>query len=534
MSQAPSPHDAGARDLNMVNDSGLRNRWRKALYAVLLLSAVLPASRISRAAELDFAQLQTQISQQQIRSVAGLITALPVSMRSHYVLVFASRSLQSASFENPRAILYGNDAQFIVTFNGHARQRGFDAVEVAEFKADTQSFELREIRFSPEPGAAVEYSAPNPPQCLACHGASVRTLWDSAPLWPGAYGERYLQPLSAPEKAGMARFLAQQPTHPRYRALLGAARFGLQDLYVPGAHSRYDGNDEEPPNASFSRLLANLNAHRIVAQLSAQPDFTALQFALLGAAEGDCGPLPDFLPADVRITARSGLEQLAVLTQGANERAALIRRQRLSTLADLPATAGSSRAASLTELRYLSEDGLGLSTRAWTLAIEQGSYDFSSPGPMVNPLADLLRERVLAADPKLGVLAAYRTHSADDAYCSYLQRASRQALDASATIPLHWTLPVAPAPSAGALLQGCAACHEGHTAPSLPFADSATLARHLHDRGYPRGELLDEIEFRLTPQSGALHMPLNENLDGASQQAIAGYLESLASPAHPL
>ena len=527
-----SPQAAGTLDLITAHSTDARQLRSSVLHS-LLLSVALFGSVSGRAAELNFAQLQGQISQQQVHSVAGLVGLLPVSMRSHYVLVFASRSLQSASYENPRAILYGNDAQFIVTFNGHPRQRGFEAVEVAEFQPATQNFELREIRFVADSGA-IEYSAANPPQCLACHGSPARTLWDSAPLWPGAYGERYLQPLSAPERAGIAKFLEQQPTNPRYRALLGAERFGLRDLYVPGAHSRYDGNAEEPPNADFSRLLGDLNARRIVAQLSAQPSFPALQYALLGAAEADCGALPNFLPADARGAARAGLEQFGALTLCANARAALIRRQRLSTFADLPATAGASHGASLTELRYLAEDGLGLSARAWTLAIEQDSYDFSTPGPTVNALADLLRQRLLAADPQLGVLVAYRTHGPEDAYCNYLQRMSVRALEAAALSSAHWGGIAAPVVPVSALLRSCASCHEGHTAPALPFADSQALAFHLHDRGYAHGELLDEIEFRLTPQSGAAHMPLNDNLDEPSRKALAQYLESLASPAQAL
>jgi hypothetical protein len=516
-----------------VNEINARKGSCKALCTALLLLGAVLANLPIRAAALDFAQLQTQLREHQVHSVEGLLALLPASMRSHYVLLFASRSRQSASFENPRAILYGDDAQFIVTFNGAPDQHGFEAVEIAQFKPDTQRFELHEIRFSPQAATPIEYSAANPPQCLACHGSPARTLWDSAPLWPGAYGERYLQPLSAPEKAGIAKFLQQQPSHPRYQMLLGASRFSQQYLYVPDAHSRYDGNAQEPPNADFSRHLAELNARRIAAELADQPQFPAFKYALLAAAEGDCGALPDFLPIKTRSAARAALEQFGLLTQSANERAALIRRQRLSTFADLPPTASSSRDASLTEVRYLAEAGLGLSARDWSMAIEQGSYDFSTPGPTLNALAELLRARLLASDPQLGVLVAYRTHSPEDAYCNYLQRMSLPALAASDMNPDRWRAPAAPQPAATVLLQGCAACHEGHTAPAVPFANSEALAAHLHDRGYAHGELLDEIEFRLAPQSGAAHMPLNDNLDERSRAALSHYLESLAA-VHPL
>src|SRR5256885_17060270 len=43
--------------------------------------------------------------------------------------VFESRSLQGASPENPRVILFGPDARFIVTFNGSPAQRGFRSEE---------------------------------------------------------------------------------------------------------------------------------------------------------------------------------------------------------------------------------------------------------------------------------------------------------------------------------------------------------------------------------------------------------------------
>src|SRR5258708_26724816 len=141
------------------------------------------------AASLDFASLQRLISQGDIGSVEELIAALPASERSRYALVFESRSLQGASFENPRAILFGPDARLILTFNGGARQRGLRSVETMEFDEGTREFRLRELLFPERAAGAVGVviSEPNPQRCARCHGTPAPPLWDSFPPWPGAY-----------------------------------------------------------------------------------------------------------------------------------------------------------------------------------------------------------------------------------------------------------------------------------------------------------------------------------------------------------
>ncbi|TLY93702.1 MAG: hypothetical protein E6K44_03960 [Gammaproteobacteria bacterium] len=110
-----------------------------------LLLGLLGAARPGQAAGFDFASLQSLLSHQDIGSVEELIAALPAAQRNRYALVFESRSLQGASPENPRVILYGPDARFIVTFNGSPAQRGFRAVETMEFDDASKEFRLREL-----------------------------------------------------------------------------------------------------------------------------------------------------------------------------------------------------------------------------------------------------------------------------------------------------------------------------------------------------------------------------------------------------
>src|SRR5271169_4010700 len=98
-----------------------------------LLGAALLFAVGARADGFDFAAFRALIEARQIRSVEELLPALPVSLRYRYALVFASRSLQGASSVNPRVVMYGADARFVITFNGEAAQRGFESVETMEF-----------------------------------------------------------------------------------------------------------------------------------------------------------------------------------------------------------------------------------------------------------------------------------------------------------------------------------------------------------------------------------------------------------------
>jgi hypothetical protein len=247
---------------------------------VVFLALVATASRA-----MDLAELKALVARGQVTRIADLVAMLPARDRSHFALVFDSRSLHEASFENPRVILYGETGRVIVTFNGAPEQRGFEALEVAAFDEATSSFTFVEVLFPAEVGqrGPVTISEPNPEKCRACHGERPRPLWDSHPLWPGAYGERYLQPLSEPEQRGVRAFLAHQPTHPRYRSLVDAQRFASADTFAPGAQRRYDGAARPSPNEELARLLASMNARRLVALAREAPAFADHRHALLEA-----------------------------------------------------------------------------------------------------------------------------------------------------------------------------------------------------------------------------------------------------------
>src|SRR5204863_43017 len=197
--------------LSKMSDAG--NRLRRvcaapgALRRILcLLAGTALAAPAVRAGGFDFAALLTLVRSQDIGSVEELLAALPAPQRTRYALMFESRSLQGASPENPRVILFGPDARLILTFNGSPAQRGFRVVETMEFEHGEKEFRLRELVFpDPAAGAAqAQVSEVNPPHCARCHGAPPRPVWDSFPLWPAAYGERYGARLSTRDRTARA------------------------------------------------------------------------------------------------------------------------------------------------------------------------------------------------------------------------------------------------------------------------------------------------------------------------------------------
>jgi mono/diheme cytochrome c family protein len=172
--------------------------------------------------------------------------------------------------------------------------------------------------------------------------------------------------------------------------------------------------------------------------------------------------------------------------------------------------------------------------------MEKGTFDFNSPRPFSDELDRQLRALIAQSDASIQDLASLREIGAGDKYCRHLQAKSRSAtkglrandeLNAARTRiagrDLRHDAPDAPAHSAA--LQTCVACHLGVVGPSLPFAQPQALGKSLMLAGYPRGTLLSEILFRLSPTAGQEHMPRGVNLAEPERKALEDYFQALAS-----
>ena len=212
--------------------------------------------------------------------VEQVLGALPAAFRSGYVLMHDSRGLQDATYDKPRAILFGDDARLTCAFNGYSSQRGFDTLECFQFRERERRFDFRQIRFPTEANglSRVEFSASNETtdgkiRCSACHGADPRPNWDSYDRWPGAYGT------SDDELEGdaprYAQFVARRSADPRYRWLIqGTTR---TDPYMAGDLIGIDNR----PNLKLSDALGRMNALRATRILESRvPTWQSLAFAV--------------------------------------------------------------------------------------------------------------------------------------------------------------------------------------------------------------------------------------------------------------
>ncbi|MBY0470170.1 hypothetical protein K2X30_03310 [bacterium] len=161
--------------------------------------------------------LKDQVIAQNIQDVDTMLSILPLEYRTNYTLVYGSRSLQGASYQYPRAILFGGDGKLILAFNGHPSQRNYDKVEIIQFDDGSDTFLFNEIKFSP--GSRPEFRE-NPKSCTLCHRQELRPIWDTYAPWPGVYGsdDDQIDFIKA-EQESFEKFKKAKPGMDRYRQL---------------------------------------------------------------------------------------------------------------------------------------------------------------------------------------------------------------------------------------------------------------------------------------------------------------------------
>jgi hypothetical protein len=278
--------------------------------SIRVLSAVLSllSTGSATAQDLSFAGLREILLRDRPTTIAATLQAIAKqypSYLAHHTLAYHSISLHGSSYDNPRAIVFGNTADFVLSFNGDPLQRGFGALEMMQF-SPLGGYAFREIAFLQEPKNAVELidadeielrtdavviSKPNPGICTSCHDkTNPRPIWEPAAIWPGIYGSandrlyRFLleseqRPVRRrissapgvrggdPERDGFNRYLANRRSHPRYGTLplpRGIERVAFERTSSPSLRHR--------PNLTLSTLLSIQAAKLIVRDAGDGPD----------------------------------------------------------------------------------------------------------------------------------------------------------------------------------------------------------------------------------------------------------------------
>ena len=503
-----------------------------------------PTQAITSDPLLSMAGIEQLIRTQQITSIEQLLPHLPVSYRSRYVLAFHSRSLQSASYLNPRVIFFGNNAKFMLTFNGSSDQVGFNALELAEFNDLTKTFSYQEILFptqlttTPDKDALqVHFSVKNPDKCLACHGTQVRPIWDSPPLWPGMYGEHYREQLSAKEVAGLSGFLAQQANHPRYQFLAQLDIWRNSDTFSPSHAAIYSAHETESPNAQLTQLLSRLNVERIIHQVTDDVQFNAFSYALLASVSNGCSSLNDYFPR----TWNPDFQQQYQRFSTADEQNLARELTRKKSRDSISKSVGGSIAkdSSLVDFRFIAELGLRIDTSEWSMQLEKNAADFSAIDAIQSKLEQRLLSKISATDKELINVYYYHSYPGKNKYCAYLEKRSVQNLaqqnmqllpvwsdkpsgvNTVATVDDAATIPA----RVHDLLSICAGCHTTGVAPFIPFNNAALLSEKLKQAYSARGTLQREIMYRLSVQAAEHRMPPNMNLTQEDQTLLEHYFQ---------
>lgn len=216
-----------------------------------------------------------------IDSPLALLKALPSSLKRNFTLVYKSRNrFQDASGLFPRAIVYSK--HLVYTFNGHPDQKGYNVIELMDFRPEARKIELREIHFAKtDRGVHVSHSESTPTKCLQCHGADPKPIWAMYSDWPGAYGSKddILQDSvdGFEEKKSFYSFLKYVRANPdsRYAQL----PLGENDPFPYREHSALGFQNRS--NLVLTKILSRFNTQRLARIIEQSSWYPSYQWPLL-------------------------------------------------------------------------------------------------------------------------------------------------------------------------------------------------------------------------------------------------------------
>jgi hypothetical protein len=461
---------------------------------------------------------------------------LPAELWQRFILIYDSRSIQRASFEWPRVVLFSPTARLIVAFNGLKDDPHYNSLEMIQFHNETNSFEFQEVEF----GGSRRFHIPesNSSKCLRCHGGDTpRPNWDSYFLWPGIFGSEddtltvnaYAEGV---ERSKFDEFNKGNRLRGRYRKL-------IKNMAFAQYKDQFDNkvNKEARPNLVFTAELEKLNYRRLSTLILKSDKLrhwdAALLWALRCTSEDPADqsfrlfdlPLQKELSLIPSLTLRNLSEKIQRLNMDSVE-ARLTRQKELVTSYVSQRTyelnaggaannLGAFESPWILPLIYAAENA-GLSTRQWSLEFKPKSYQFSHGVTSLEPLATYLTEQLVK---RLNI-------KMDDRFCSVLRTRHEEEMK-----KLVFKRPSAWLNSNP--FDKCISCHATQATnaslrtgtPLLPFGDLTRLRHKLVADG---GQLKHDILYRIdTSVDDPEHMPQGETLSDFEKNQIREYLNSL-------
>ncbi len=509
---------------------------------VMTVSKREPAETVFR-----YEELKSLIEHNQIKKIEDLIPLLPAPLRRKFVLLYKSRSIQSGSNLNPRVILYGDDAKLIITFNGSPEQRGFNKLEIMQFRDDSFKFDFKEIDFSEAELGNVVFNE-KPTSCVKCHGENGKPIWDSYASWPGAYGsvdDNLIK--DSTEKTNFLRFRELAKQHPRYKNLEVLAPKAKEKFLSPNGSqfvrwadwlppegkthqmAPYRGQINEPrsldrpyyfrPNLLFGMTLDELMARRLYQLMLDAGSYSRNPFTLL------------YLSSSCDVNLFSAKERLPEFP---------VDHEQISRIV--------SYQSEMKAVRADAPEGSYPGIKLYEKIISGNAFESASPQLM----GDIFRMASVSSVPLFEwtsgleknnffvsvTLPTYIYYLGQDLKfslksnenCGQLKSKALQELKSTDFTGFKYEM-LSPKANRSAqhLLNNCMQCHSKseNIGPVIAFDRPDILKSQLNQPYSTHGTLKDDISYRLTTKSSD-RMPLNEFLTEKEKKDLLDYIEALS------
>jgi hypothetical protein len=478
--------------------------------------------------------LRVNSLKKKVTSVEEALRVLPSFVLAQYIVMYMSRSLQQASPEYPRIIAFSPRADFVLAFNGHPSQRGYDKLELMTFDYPTNKFSFHELSFNESRG--YKFSEPNPSTCMRCHqsssriGENPRPNWEPYSTWPGAVGStdgRFYTPLkntqdyknkfnnqdslyiSLQSKEGeiINAFLENKSQHPRYSI--------LPKLSIEGEQVR------EPTN--LSENLSFLNAKRVVQIVKDSPLYFNIKETFITFIKCSASNDSSFNVSPEAFQWLQLNKSFQEITYKPMKDYSTYYFENDGHVLMAPEQ-NKKEVLNFSEMIHLLFEPFGMDTTDWSLDFKsRGRFAFyerfGSPSNVM-ALYQKALESVIPESKNITCSKDFQKKSIEkiDALIEEFKfRPQHKEHELSDEIKIQKTVTT------------CMKCHDGNdVAPYLPFNNPHKLKDLLGQGGYPRGTLLEEVNYRLSdlaPIEDA--MPANKVLNKEEVQNFIKYLESL-------
>lgn len=377
----------------------MRGGWKIQAGLAFLTVCGWSTAEPGKGSDFTYEALRDLIGEKKIRRIDDLVPLLPKKLRDDYVLMFETQSAQGASAEQPRVILFGEDAKLLLAFTGDAKQTRGNRLEVIQWREKERRFDFKEVVFE-EDGKKAPHFVEKPDSCKTCHREDLRPNWEAYNLWRGSYfGVDNYIPKDTAEYVAFHKYRKQSEGKGRYAALGPSHEPEQED------DNAIRGLDQ---NRFFSARVFELNRQRLARKLQSHPQYAAFRYAVLAAALG-CSDLKDFLPEALARQMPVSVESAYTETKKHMEAELAHRLEEGKAYKNggIPPTVLELNEKTydhlrlIVGLRWLMEN-LGMSTKDWATNFDGKFLSFyDGTGPAIEWLAPVLAKDLLETDKDL-------------------------------------------------------------------------------------------------------------------------------------